>query len=88
MLPRLESINLIFTPRKQMHWNTIWGQSSPTMHAKVKSVKSYEAQADAHICLLLLQPIKAIPINYESKKNPYVLSGSKRKVLFMQAVHQ
>ena len=46
----------------------IWGQSSPTMQTKVNSVKDYEAQADAHDCLWLLQQIKAITINYENKK--------------------
>jgi len=48
----------------------IWGQASPTMQTKIKSVKDYEAKANTHDCLWLLQQIKAITMNYESKKNP------------------
>ena len=38
----------------------IWGQASPTMQTKIKSVKDYEAKANTHECLWLLQQIKAI----------------------------
>jgi len=36
----------------------IWGQASPTMQIKVKSVNYYEAKPGAHDCLWLLQLIK------------------------------
>ena len=48
----------------------IWGQACPSIQTKVKSVKDYEAKADAHDCLWFLQKIKTITMNYESKKNP------------------
>ena len=46
----------------------IWGQASPTMQIKVKSVKGYDTKANTYDCLWLLQQIKAITMNYESKK--------------------
>jgi len=44
-----------------------WGQASPTMQTKVKSVKDYEAKAYAHACLWLLKQIKAITMSCKSK---------------------
>ena len=48
----------------------IWGQASPTMQTKIKSIKNYETKADNYDCLWLLQQIKAITMSFESKKNP------------------
>ena len=48
----------------------IWGQASPTVQTKIKSVKEYEAKADTYDCLWLLKQIKAITMNYESKRTP------------------
>jgi len=38
--------------------------------SKVKSVKDYEAKADAHDCLWLLQQVKAITMNYKARRTP------------------
>jgi len=48
----------------------IWGQASPAMQTKIKSVKDYETKADSYDCLWLLQQIMAITMSFESKKNP------------------
>jgi len=61
----------------------IWGQTSPTMQTKVMSVKDYEAKSNAHDCLCLLQKIKAITMNYESKKNS-MMSEVKAKEQFYE----
>ena len=48
----------------------IWGQTSPAMQTKIKSVKDYDTKDAQHDCLWLLQQIKAITMSYENKKNP------------------
>ena len=48
----------------------IWGQTSPAMQTKIKSVKDYEAKFESHDCLWLLRQVKAITMSYENKKNP------------------
>jgi len=61
----------------------IWGQTSPAMQTKIKSVKDYETKFDSHDCLWLLRQVKAITMSYENKKNPMMSELEAKEQFYM-----
>ena len=61
----------------------IWGQTSPAMQTKIKSVKDYEAKFESHDCLWLLRQVKAITMSYENKKNPMMSELEAKENFYM-----
>ena len=49
-----------------------WGQCSPAMRAKIKSLDGYEERMSGNDCAWLLQQVRAVTLQFDAKRNPFL----------------
>jgi hypothetical protein len=62
-------------------YSVIWGQCSPTMKAKLMSVKDYETQSRACNCVWILREIKGVMYKFEGQRDIFLAMGEARSTL-------
>ena len=68
----------------------MWGQCSEAMKAKVKLMDKYEEKSAENDCTWLLQQIRAVTLQFDSKRNPFLslLDAQASFLSYRQGQHQ